>query len=56
MASNLIEKNTNEFWKDVNVKNRCNPPPPLPETVEGVTGMEEVAKMWRGHFSAVLIF
>ena len=23
MASNLLEKNTNDFWKDVNVKNRC---------------------------------
>ena len=52
MASNLLEKNTNEFWKDVNVKNKCKTP--LPQTVEGVTGMEEVAKMWRGHFSAVL--
>ena len=27
---------------------------PLPQTVEDVTGMEEVAEMWRGHFSAVL--
>ena len=52
MASNLLEKNTNEFWKDVNVKNKCKTP--LPQTVEGVTGMEEVAEMWRGHFSAVL--
>ena len=43
MASNLLEKNTNDFWKDVNVKNS-----------EGMTGMEEVAEMWRGHFSAVL--
>ena len=51
MASNLLEKNTNEFWKDVNVKNKCKTP--LPQTVEGVTGMEEVAEMWRGHFSAV---
>ena len=52
MASNLLEQNTNEFWKDVNVKNKCKTP--LPQTVEGVTGMEEVAEMWRGHFSAVL--
>ena len=36
----------------MNVKNRCKTP--LPETVEGVTGMEEGAEMWRGHFSAVL--
>ena len=51
MACNLLEKNTNEFWKDVNVKNRCNtPPPPPPQTVEGVTGMEEVAEMWRRSF------
>ena len=26
MASNLLEKNTNEFWKDVNVKNKCKKP------------------------------
>ena len=52
MASNLLEKNTNEFWKDVNVRNICKIP--LPQTVEGVTGMEEVAEMWRDHFSAVL--
>ena len=32
--------------------NRCKTP--LPQTVEGVTGMEEVAEMWRGHFRAVL--
>ena len=36
----------------MNVKNKCKTP--LPQTVEGVTGMEEVAEMWRGHFSAVL--
>ena len=50
MASNLLAKNT-EFWKDVNVKNICKTP--LPQTFEGVSGMEEVAEMWTGNFRAV---
>ena len=26
MVSNMLEENTNEFWIDVDVKNRCKPP------------------------------
>ena len=51
MAEKLLHCNTNGFWKEVKALNRGNMP--LPCTVEGVSGQENIAELWRQHYSAI---
>ena len=48
LAKNLLQKEYVSFWKDVD-KNNCKKLP-ISDTVNGSTGHEEVANMWRSHY------
>lgn len=51
MAKKLIGSNVNDFWKEVRVLNNCKTS--LPCTVEGISGPEEIAEVWRQHYSTL---
>ena len=56
MAASLLSsnggQNSADFWKKV--KNVKNSKVPLPETLEGITGTENIANFWKGHYNAIL--
>jgi hypothetical protein len=52
VATSLSSCNFKEFWKEVCVMN--NKSMPLSNTVNGVTGMDKIAKMWAQHFKQLL--
>ena len=52
LAKSLSDKDVNGFWKEVRNINNCNTP--LPVSVEGVTGEENIAELWKNHFKELL--
>lgn len=51
MAKKLQNKNVNDFWKEVKVINNSKMPPP--SSVNGVTGLEQIAQLWRQHYEDI---
>lgn len=48
MAEKVMDNNTTEFWKEVKGLNKCSIHPPC--TVDGISGVENIAEMWRQHY------
>ncbi len=51
MAKKLQQNNANDFWKEVKVIN--NSKMPLPSSIAGVTGPENIAELWSKHYSNI---
>lgn len=51
MADKLLGNNVTGFWKEVRALNRGNTL--LPCTIEGVSGTDNIAELWRQHYSAL---
>ena len=49
MADKLIECNVTGFWKEVRAQSRNNSI--LPSFIEGVSGEDNIAELWRAHYS-----
>ena len=51
LASKLLSKNKNDFWKEVNrVKNHK---PTFTTTLNGVTGEQNIANVWKSYYSDI---
>ena len=51
MAEKLLCNNLTDLWKEVRALNRGNTS--LPCTIEGVSGADNIAELWRRHYSAL---
>ena len=51
MAKKLQQNNANDFWKEVQVINKSKVP--LPSSIAGITGSENIAEIWRKHYSDI---
>ena len=51
MARKMMSNNMTDFWKEVRSLNSCKSS--LPSTVEGVSGEDNIAELWRKHFSSL---
>lgn len=49
MAENLLDNDVTVFWKEVKALNSNNTS--LPCTIEGVSGGNNIAELWRQHYS-----
>ena len=52
LASKLLNKDENAFWKEIKKMNNCNLP--LANCIDGVTGSINIANQWCTHFSDIL--
>ena len=48
LAKKLSNSNSDDFWKEIKTINNCNTP--LPDSVNNVTGAENILELWRKHF------
>lgn len=51
MASKMMSNNITSFWKEVRSLNNCKSS--LPCTVEAVSREDNVAELWRQHYSSL---
>ena len=51
MAKKLLSNNAIDFWKEVRVINNCKIS--LPCTVDGTSGTDNIAELWRQHYSTL---
>ena len=51
LARKLVDKNAIEFWKEVKHMNASNTP--LPTCIDGISGADNIAQMWRDHYSDI---
>ena len=51
MAKKLHQNDVYEFWKEVSVSN--NSKMPLPSSIGGIPGDENIAELWRSHFRGI---
>lgn len=49
MARKLLQHDVQDFWKEVQVMNITKVP--LPSSIEGVTGPDNIVELWRKHYS-----
>ena len=53
LANNLLGKDSRTFWKEIQQiagnKNTCPA-----QTIDGITGSQEICNMWKGHFTSLL--
>ena len=47
LAKELSQSKPEDFWKEIRQINNCNIP--LPNSVESITGKEEITELWRSH-------
>ena len=47
----MQSNNVTEFWKEVTATNRAKAV--LPCNIEGVSGADNIAELWRQHYSAL---
>jgi hypothetical protein len=52
LARSLSDHDVKGFWKQIQRQNNANTP--LPSTIEGCSGEEAIADMWRSHFEDVM--
>ena len=48
LANKLSQSKPGDFWKEIRQINNCNIP--LPNSVECISGKEEITELWRCHF------
>ena len=48
LAKKLSQSRPDDFWKEIRQVNNCNIP--LPNSIEDVTGIDEITELWRSHF------
>ena len=48
LTKKLSQSKPEDFWKGIHQINNCNKP--LPTSVEGILGKEEITELWRSHF------
>ena len=48
LAKKLANSTNNDFWKEIHSINNCNTP--LPDTIDKVSGAENILELWRKHF------
>ena len=48
LATKLQEGRPDRFWKEVNCMNNCKVP--LPNSIDGVNGADNLTELWKGHF------
>ena len=48
MASKIMCNNVTDFWKEVRTLNNCKPS--LPCNVEGTSGTDNIAALWRQYY------
>ena len=48
LANKLSQSRPVDFWKEIRQVNNCNIP--LPNSIEDVTGIDEITELWRFHF------
>ena len=53
LAKKLSQLSSNDFWKEISLIN--NSRAMLPTSIEGATGTEEIAKLWKKHFESIFI-
>ncbi len=51
MAMKLLNHIISDFWKEVRTLNSCRVS--LPCTLDGVSGAENIAELWRQHYSSL---
>ena len=51
MPNKMMCNNATDFWKEVRALNNCKPS--LPCDVEGISGTENIAALWRQHYSSL---
>ena len=54
IADSLLKKDTNQFWKHIKNVEKNELSAPLPETVGGSSGMQNVADMWKQYYERLL--
>ena len=53
LANNLLYKDSRTFWKEIQqIAGNMNSCPA--QTIDGVTGSQEICNMWKGHFTSLL--
>ena len=52
LAKKLADLNPKAFWSEIKNMNNCKTP--LPTSIEGVSGGEQIVEFWRTHFSQLL--
>ena len=53
IAKKFLDKDSNEFWKQINKVN-SEYSPPLPQTIDGVTGKKQIVNLWKNYFQGLL--
>ena len=48
LTKKLSQSKPEDFWKGIHQINNCIKP--LPNSVEGILGKEEITELWRSHF------
>ena len=51
LAKKLQQNNPKDFWKEIKVIN--NSKMPLPSNIDGITGPENIAEVWKEHYSDI---
>jgi len=51
IANKLMAENHKDFWKEIKYMNNSNLP--LPNTIDNVTGTEEVIQLWKRHYQDI---
>ncbi len=49
LAYKMLSNNMNDFWKEVRALHNCKSS--LPCTVDGISGTDNIAELWRQHYS-----
>ena len=49
----FLDKDSNDFWKQINKINTADSPP-LPQTIDGVTGKSQIVNHWKKYFQGLL--
>ena len=52
MARKMADKNYTDFWKEIKIAN--NSRVPLPSSIEGVSGRQNITLLWEDHFENLL--
>ena len=52
IAKQYVTRNTTDFWKEVN--NLQNAKPVISNTIDGVSGQKDIAKLWQEHYAKLL--
>ena len=49
LARKMQKHDSNDFWKEVRIMNNCKIP--LPTNIDGITGLDKIAELWRKHYN-----